>query len=67
MSEWIKCSERMPDHMQDVLFYNLEITNKLKLDTMSYGFYGAKGFTSYISGGTVTDTHWMPLPEPPKE
>lgn len=61
---WIPCSERMPEHKQDVLFF--------RLDSVQSGYYvdadrGHPGcfigrHTYWNTTGRVT--HWMPLPKP---
>lgn len=61
MSNWIKCSDRLPDldddgYSEPVLAIN-EIGN---IQVVS--FYSDEGWDSY---GEVT--HWQPLPEPPKD
>lgn len=63
MSQWIKCSERMPKPNKQVLAYSARI-----------GVFFALGKNrpifpwEYLDGDTcrVKVTHWMPLPEAPK-
>ncbi len=63
MTEWIKCSEKLPDNDD----YVLGICN----DTIGiYTFdkedqYWDHEFLSCISGFNVK--YWMPLPKPPKK
>ncbi len=63
MSEWIKCSERMPDIYGKVVI-------------IQSGFY-CDPFVVRYNGNDMFDelgnvypieivSHWMPLPEPPK-
>ena len=68
---WISVKERLPDKMAIVLFAtrnNPAVYRGRYLDT---GDKQAHYFTTRIgranSGGTYAATHWMPLPEPPKE
>jgi len=62
MSEWIKCSEKMPEKYKQVLFFD--------------GYYILIGslFTDpetpcfLFEGGTSDSvTHWMPLPNTPEQ
>lgn len=59
---WIPCSERLPEDEELVLTYKNE-----RFEVQEY----EKGRNGWISGGWFwslgTVTHWMPLPEPPKE
>lgn len=62
---WIPCSERIPEDGQDVLIWD-------NIDKTSFtGHYvWCDGWT--VDGYAVNRfhfdiTHWMPLPEPPKE
>jgi hypothetical protein len=70
--QWISVKNRMPKHDQQVL-YRIEIKTKngigYKLDYGEYDlerqvFYGE--YFDYVDEGWSI-THWMPLPEPPKE
>lgn len=58
MSEWIKCSDRMPTTHIKVLVYHkawgIEVQYKLKIGSLLIGLMGDKA------------THWMPLPKPPE-
>ena len=51
---WIPATERLPDIGKDVLIYSKE-------DGVDVDYYGGDMF------GYWNVTHWMPLPEPPKE
>ncbi len=64
MSEWVKCCEQMPEEYQDVLVTDGE--------DVALGFYVQDGdfdalwtYASHCIGGL--ETHWQPLPEPPKD
>lgn len=72
MSKWIKCSSRVPVDARDVTVYSKEngVVNGYYWSGMHWG----KDVTPswFISCGTHEGkaddiTHWMPLPEPPKE
>lgn len=65
MSQWIKCSERMPDDFMDVLITDGIYVEVMWLDCEGY-------WDSWVDGGYRTVcpddiTHWMPLPKPPQE
>lgn len=69
--EWIKCSDRMPDNLQPVLIYT---PSKLWLCPIAtaiieLGCWASTGNdeneVSWLEFSDVT--HWMPLPEAPKE
>ena len=70
-SKWIPVTERLPEIDADVLMYFADD------DNMTAGFLvdveeDTSMWSAYSDGGYYTDcdyvpTHWMPMPEPPKE
>lgn len=52
--KWIPVAERLPEVGKDVLVYS-------EYDGVSIDYHGGDSF------GYALVTHWMPLPEPPKE
>ena len=70
-SKWIPVTERLPSLHEDVLMYFKDD------DNMAVGYLDDVDedrtmWSAYSDGGYYTDcdfepTHWMPLPEPPKE
>ena len=70
MSEWIKCSDRLPTPNVMVLGYILGKTNK---STQGPFFILHKNREhhpwEWLDGNTCYSkvTHWMPLPEPPED
>ena len=74
VQKWIPVSERLPAYNVDVLVYRP--TMALKVFISSYeGYYGEddnewyEGWSRYGKdmAGTSVVTHWLPLPELPKE
>lgn len=65
MSEWIKCSERMPeDYLPVLAFFDGLTTRLVYFDSTSKCWWLADN-PSYI--GDFSPSHWMPLPPPPRE
>lgn len=73
MSEWIKCSERMPEQHQIV---DIWVPGYFPARMCNYrlmkNYGGRKGndfFAPESSGYTCirTASHWMPAPEPPQD
>jgi hypothetical protein len=66
MSEWISVKDRLPKHAVSVLGYNPDFEDEKirKVFLTSRGFFDA-----FECGCGVEEniTHWMPLPEPPKD
>ena len=57
-SKWIPVTERLPEQGQEVIVYDGGV---LKPKVFCYLFWNK----NYDSWARIT--HWMPLPEPPKE
>lgn len=69
VNRWIPCAERMPEDEQEVLvFVKGDFENSISFITTAYNDSDGDWVSDY--DGEVIDskiTHWMPLPEPPKE
>lgn len=61
MSKWVKCSERMPEELEDVLVSD---GRSVEVMYLRLGLWYVTSPDSAICGDEVT--HWMPLPEPPE-
>jgi hypothetical protein len=61
MSGWISVKDRMPEPNTVVLVYS----NKKGVVIDFFDSYLLTGGEQFLSSSDVT--HWMPLPEPPKE
>lgn len=68
MSEWIKCSDRLPDDSFDGRAVIVAALSRGELiaetDVWSKPAAGRGG---YFEFWTNTATHWMPLPTPPTD
>ena len=62
MSEWISAKDKLPEPYEDVLVYGQ--TNK-KNNLLRYKVDYADDRGVFVRSRKVT--HWMPLPQPPKE
>ena len=62
VQDWIPVTERMPDDGETVLTYKNGIIEVQMYEKMRNGWLSGNWFWSM-----ATVTHWMPLPEPPKE
>ena len=61
---WISVKDRLPDEGIDVLMWfeqNMTVGFRLECDWCAYADGG------YYTSCDSKPTHWMPLPEPPKE
>ena len=55
-TDWVKCSERMPEHGDMVLVFN---GNSIEIDALATGEFDFECWCDSV-------THWMPLPEIPE-
>ena len=63
MSDWIKCSERLPEQNRRVLVFSNRYVGGIVIAQLL--FEGE--FSAVCYEYPLRDiTHWMPLPEPPK-
>lgn len=65
MTEWIKCSERMPGHGLPVLVVGNDVVQKNIYEWDGSTWQDWRG--DYDECPESAFTHWMPLPEPPTE
>ena len=56
-TDWVKCSERMPEHGDMVLVFN---GNSIEIDALATGEFDFECWCDSV-------THWMPLPDAPQE
>ena len=64
--DWISVEERLPEPFVSVLVYMPE---ERPLPTVHEGFLAREGvwYANHFDREPMEITHWMPLPEPPKE
>lgn len=69
MSEWIKCSERMPDKDSKVIAYTSfgQIIFGMHYRWKKYELQALDPLVSECTSWQGSVTHWMPLPEPPTD
>ena len=68
MNEWISVKDRLPDNTNVVLVYDLRISRGINVPKIRFGFYfGNTWHRSEGTGWKIDVSHWMPLPNPPKE
>ena len=56
VSDWMQCSERMPEHGDMVLVFN---GSSIEIDALATGEFDFECWCDSV-------THWMPLPEIPE-
>jgi hypothetical protein len=65
VQKWIPVSERLPEHGEVVLCYmSFKEARALQWDNASRYWLGYESGDDWSKANV---THWMPLPEPPKE
>jgi hypothetical protein len=65
MSEWISIDASWPDDHQDILVYYYGRRNNF--NTPIVRFMKQSSYCDEVFDCEEEVTHWMPLPEPPKE
>ena len=71
-TKWISVEERLPEYKTAVLGYGLRYRNYPDTDPFPavhvvYSRGEDEGWFTFWNNEYVAVTHWMPLPEPPKE
>lgn len=69
MTEWISVEDRLPPKESEA-WYNVVLTHKTRRNMIvRNGYYDGyhKRFWGFETTPHYVVTHWMPLPEPPKE
>ena len=71
MADWISVNDRLPDKYNRVLMSAVDYESEAR-QAITIGFRDGDWWWSQETGGSdvelgITVTHWMPLPEPPKE
>lgn len=66
MGEWISVKDRLPEQFVSVIVY---MPNEKPFPTVHEGYLADNGkwYSAHCMRGIKEITHWMPLPEPPKE
>jgi hypothetical protein len=72
MAEWISVRDKLPEEKTAVLGFGVRSITYLKNDPFPathivYSRGEDEGWFTFWNGEYVDITHWMPLPEPPKE
>ena len=60
--KWIKCSDRLPRLYENVLIYGNGINNHIQTSFL----FNNEGHREWQEKYWIP-THWMPLPQPPKD
>lgn len=64
MMEWISVKDRLPEIGEKVLAYR----PSMYYTVVQTIYYGVEGWENgYDLSGNMVITHWMPIPEPPKD
>ena len=65
VKRWIPCSERLPEGVNRCLVCRYDYVTKTRFVDILWLEHGS--WWNRLHGGNYAVTHWMPLPEPPKE
>ena len=67
MGEWISVKDRLPSNTEPVLVCGVRNGIKICRYWVNRDYGGSLQHVFFNNNKSVTVTHWMPLPEPPKE
>lgn len=68
IQQWIPVTERLPEPEVDVLAFNGDYVFVSQYYCSHFGSWDKEGHMAWvIEQYAKNPTHWMPLPEPPKE
>ena len=77
MMDWISVKDRLPEKSGEYLVYGPHVRTAWFAESLRENpqleYYGAPNLPGFYNGDNEADwveygiTHWMPLPEPPKE
>lgn len=70
MSEWIKCSDRLPEYNTEVLVtaeFDRPGDWRHSIGALDSNMRDSAAWKWWVKGASWTPTHWMPLPEPPAD
>ena len=65
--KWIPVTERLPERFGEYLVAVKGVGGEVYSDYADYDLYRQRWTTGLFLGVKDKITHWMPLPEPPKE
>lgn len=66
-SEWIRVADRLPKTYEWVLIYEPDAEEKSRSVRCSFVRDNGNWYGGFSDLDAIEVTHWMPLPEPPKE
>ena len=66
-NKWIPVSERLPDTFGEYLVAVKDVSGQVYSDYADYDPFRQKWTTGLFLGVKDKITHWIPLPNPPKE
>ncbi len=66
---WIKCSDRMPDHLDLVLIYDPNYPESVaaEYDHKNRRWFENTGTACGCCQANINPICWLPMPEPPKD
>lgn len=65
--KWIPVTERLPDTFGEYIVAVKDVSGEMYSDYADFNLFQQRWTTGLFLGVRDKVTHWMPLPEPPKE